>query len=523
MGGRYKSKEKADNTLMKIHTFEGKQNIDEGLLRSYKFAVAEELVSDLEGPNSTTGSKCSSYDSEKQYLGVRVKMPVRDILRNIRIAKGMDPKDAQDSCGKALKGAKKRVNTKGGRRCNKRKCPTMSLEELAIIVEVLEEDLRKTHPYTLSNKSDSTKYCPEPNEQPCDMPKPLQHTYPMRICQENKIQQQAPYYYMSEHNLSCSQGNENAAVPPLNSHDGYVSDESDNMISSPESYMSYSPSSDDQIPSPQHSVLTQRFSSYEQGQDKGSESQGKYRFSQQYIRHMAQDGISEDSFWTQLQREESLLTGVPDTEFLTTDSSGRTVLHIVTCQGERPLAYAIAKRMAALNSLDIKDLEGKTALHMAAQNNRHLIMADLIRLGACVNQKDQSGKTCLHVSAENGYVQVTEMLNNLMKEGIYVDVEAKDNSGLSVLQYAAMALDVTMQKLDTNLDPSQRILHTRCKEQLLETLKCLLEMGSYLPTLNNGCGDNEYEMGSFIQDMVSSSNLGELHDPDNVFVYTAAP
>ena len=46
-------------------------------------------------PLSTLGSRCSIYDGEKVYLGVRVKMPVRDLLRNIRLAQGVEPQDFQ--------------------------------------------------------------------------------------------------------------------------------------------------------------------------------------------------------------------------------------------------------------------------------------------------------------------------------------------------------------------------------------------------------------------------------------------
>lgn len=51
----------------------------------------------------------------------------------------------------------------------------------------------------------------------------------------------------------------------------------------------------------------------------------------------------------------------------------------------------------------------QTALHLAAQRNQHLIVADLISLGANVNARDQYGKTCLHLSAEFGYIRVLEV------------------------------------------------------------------------------------------------------------------
>lgn len=100
--------------------------------------------------------------------------------------------------------------------------------------------------------------------------------------------------------------------------------------------------------------------------------------------------------------------------------------------GKRALGYCIAKRMAALNSLDLRDSAGmvrdflsgfgltavdansqplrpQTALLYAATHNHHLMVADLIQLGADVNAKNKLGKSCLHLSAEKGYVRVLEV------------------------------------------------------------------------------------------------------------------
>lgn len=41
------------------------------------------------------GGKYLTYGGEKIYLGVRVKMPVKDLLRNIRLARGWNPEDFQ--------------------------------------------------------------------------------------------------------------------------------------------------------------------------------------------------------------------------------------------------------------------------------------------------------------------------------------------------------------------------------------------------------------------------------------------
>lgn len=51
----------------------------------------------------------------------------------------------------------------------------------------------------------------------------------------------------------------------------------------------------------------------------------------------------------------------------------------------------------------------QTALLYAAKNNHHLMVADLINLGANVNETNNSGKSCLHLSAEKGYFRVLEV------------------------------------------------------------------------------------------------------------------
>ncbi|XP_029570846.1 NF-kappa-B inhibitor zeta-like [Salmo trutta] len=112
----------------------------------------------------------------------------------------------------------------------------------------------------------------------------------------------------------------------------------------------------------------------------------------------------------------------------------------------------------------------KTVLHLAAQKNQHLMADDLIRHDACVNEKDRCGKTCLHLSGENGYIRVLEVMKNMMKEGIYVDVEDTNNYGLSVFQCAAVALNVTVRELERSVAPSQMRLHTLRKKQIMETL-----------------------------------------------------
>ncbi|XP_055369727.1 uncharacterized protein zgc:113279 isoform X4 [Betta splendens] len=317
--------------------------------------VAALTASDMGGRNA--GTRRSINVSEKVYLGVRVKMPVRDLLRNIRLAKGSDSQDLKDGYSKTAKGDKKRVKTCRAKGKHLRK----SLEELAIIVEVLEEDLR--------------------------------------TC-----------------SAECN------------------SEESGEIIPSPESYVSY--------------------------------STGKAKCHQ-------------------LQKEEDQLGDISDAVLLAADEHGKTALHKVSCFGKRALGYAIAKRMVALNGLDLKDADGMTALLYAAKHNHHLMVADLIHLGANVNETNNLGKSCLHLSAEKGYFRVLEVLKHLMTHGLYVDVEAADNSGMSVLQCASLSLKAIVRELENSKHPVHTPLYALHQEQMMETLECLLQMGSYRHTMGS--------------------------------------
>ncbi|XP_069577586.1 uncharacterized protein [Brachyistius frenatus] len=374
---------------------------------------------------SKKGSRCAMYGGEKVYLGVRVKMPVRDLLKNIRLSQGWEHHDLKQRCRKTGKGEIKRVKTRSRRQVVKAQHPTKSLEELAIIVEVLEEDLRT------GNTS---------------------HSLP-----QNLIFSEPP------------------VSPELSSTGaGHGSDEYDEMISSPESDMSYSPGTSEyrQAWSPQGFA-------YDGSGYVGEDGEG----GKEQLEPWNADGSA--FFWTQLQREESQLSEISDAVLLAPDERGRTALHKVACVGKRALGYAIGKRMAALNSLDLKDSEGMTALLYAAKHNHHLMVADLIRLGANVNETNSSGKSCLHLSAESGYIRVLEVLERAMMEGVYVDVEATDNCGMSVLQCASLALKFTVRQLECSRSPGPTRLHTLRREQMMDTLECLLQMGSYFHTMTS--------------------------------------
>ncbi|KAJ8397191.1 hypothetical protein AAFF_G00440250 [Aldrovandia affinis] len=400
--------------------------------------------------NRNTHQITKTSTGSKRYLGVRVKMPVRDMLRKIRVAKGLDPNIMQGKASRAS-GEKKRVTSSGDRRKRLNKQQT-SLEDLAIIVEVLEEDLKasKVHgPHLRPKEEDgvSPQYRPEWQRIPWTLDLP---------CPSQGNPTPPPQNYGCPSELSPTGSPESHTCPPPSPpygsilsdgyEGGYHSDETEERFGGPHP----------QAPcSPYRSEYRSASGSCELGQ--------------------YWNGMS--FFWFQLQREENLLRNISDKDLLASDSNGRILLHSVVCQGKRATVFGIAKRMAAMSQLDIKDAEGKTALHLAAQRNQHLMLADLLLLGANVNERDKFGKTCLHLSAENGYVRVVEVLKSYMNDGMYVNVEARDVNGLSALQCATQALNAMVRELEKNSRPSDVHFHTLRKEQLLDTLDCLLLMG----------------------------------------------
>ncbi|XP_077064894.1 uncharacterized protein LOC143716304 isoform X3 [Siphateles boraxobius] len=428
-----------------------------------------------------TGPKKHKSTSEKKYLGVRVKMPVRDILRNIRIAKGIDHKDLQKCLW--YKGDKKRVTTGGNRRHFLKKHQTKGLEELAIIVEVLEEDLKTCQSYRSPNKTHSASYSSE-----FWVEKASQQGLMNTRGQKNEMPQSPSYSVRSEtspvHSV-CS-----SYLSPT------YSQGTDVFFGNQEEYSSYESdkyryddlygvscsaanSCEYQVPSPQESFHA-------------SPNPEVWEVSPQKMNcppwpQSQQEECSDMTFFcTQMEREENLLKEIPDQELLAVDENGRILLHRVVEEGKRSLVYVIARRMMALKKLDIKDSEGKTPLHLAAQKNQHFMVADLVSLGANINAKDRYGKTCLHLSAENGYIRVLEVLKGLMRIGVYVNLEERDANGLSALQCAAVALNHTVRELELYESAGHLRLHTLRKEQMMETLECLLQMECFMHAPEHG-------------------------------------
>ncbi|NXW62485.1 IKBZ inhibitor, partial [Eurystomus gularis] len=410
-------------------------------------------------------SGLSSDPPQKRYMGVRVKMPVRELLRKIRLSKGLDPAHGKDtSCltihphlppspflllfqskhgfGQTLKG----------------------LEDLDILVEVLQEDLNKSQ-----LKEESLQPVPDGFWQgfSTDLQASPWGTggskqaagIPQERC--HSLTKLRSYCCFKDFN-SILRGEVEAS-----SHAGQKNTQESNSAGT----FSRTSEKESSWWIQDACTSTQRdFSRHHSQNTSPPLNPSRVSFTQQ--------DLSAISFFQfQLHREESFLRNIPVDKLLAPDENGNRLLHKAVAQGRRALTYALAQRFASLNKINEKDADERTALHIAAERNQHLMVSDLISLGANVNEQDSLGKTPLHLCAENGYLRVLEVLRNCKNNGVCVEVNLTDHHGLTPLHRAALAHTVLVmesQKMDVDSDMG-RFLRLR-KDQVLEGINCLLQM-----------------------------------------------
>ncbi|NXF12541.1 IKBZ inhibitor, partial [Smithornis capensis] len=414
-------------------------------------------------------SELSSDPPQKRYMGVRVKMPVRELLRKIRLSKGLDPahsKGEQDtsclislphlppspalllfqSVGQTLKG----------------------LEDLDILVEVLQEDLNQS----------------QLQEEPAH---PGPHAFGQGFSWD---------LHSSRWETAGSEENQASAKLHPGSCVGHPSPAPRAQGGHQSGHGSIPPGMSArtrdkegswwiQEPSSSQRDFTRNSSHFSPAggcpemllEAKAGSAHAEGRLKSAPVSFPQQDLSAISFFQFQLHREESLLRNIPADKLLAPDENGSRLLHKAVAQGRRALTYALAQRFASLQKIDEKDAEKRTALHLAAEKNQHLMVSDLISLGANVNEQDSSGKTPLHLCAQNGYLRVLEVLKNCKSNGVCVEVDLPDHYGFTPLHCAALAhtaLVTESQKTATDSDMG-RFLRLR-KDQILEGIHCLLQM-----------------------------------------------
>lgn len=186
---------------------------------------------------------------------------------------------------------------------------TKSLEELAIIVEVLEEDLKTCQSYRSSNKRLSSLYHSEYEEKFRGEDSP-QQDFTIKHDQESELPL-SPSYSVPSNNSPVYSSTSSYPSPVYNqAADGFFMNQAEYGMYDDQRYddrcgVSYSVADEHRVPSPQKSshVSSANFPSWHD---------------------LQQEDWRSTTFWAQTEREETFLNEISDQELLAEDDSGRT-------------------------------------------------------------------------------------------------------------------------------------------------------------------------------------------------------
>ncbi|XP_068612602.1 NF-kappa-B inhibitor zeta [Brachionichthys hirsutus] len=137
--------------------------------------------------------------------------------------------------------------------------------------------------------------------------------------------------------------------------------------------------------------------------------------------------------------------------------------------------------MARCGSLEMKEHNGQTALHLAAAADQHTIVRDLLLHGAQVDARDLWGRSPVHVCAEKGHLLSLQSIWKAMAPGRQpIDVDAFNYNGLTPLHAAVASHNAAVKELRLTgracLTATVELLQR--KRVSVECIKILLLMGA---------------------------------------------
>ncbi|XP_061082938.1 NF-kappa-B inhibitor zeta-like isoform X1 [Conger conger] len=201
-------------------------------------------------------------------------------------------------------------------------------------------------------------------------------------------------------------------------------------------------------------------------------------------------------FQWQIRQEEEKVARLMPAQLVAQDSDGDTLLHIAVAQGRRALSYVLARNMARLTMLDLKDHNGQSALQVSVAANQHLIVQDLIAQGAQINTIDCWGRTPLHVCAEKGHGLTMQAIHKALgATGQKVNIEAVNYDGITALHTAVLSHNAALKdSLDGSAAQTQALLQRR--KQLEECIRTLLLMGASCRSKDHKSGRTSLHMAA---------------------------
>lgn len=144
-----------------------------------------------------------------------------------------------------------------------------------------------------------------------------------------------------------------------------------------------------------------------------------------------------------------------------------------------------------MDTINAKDVDGKTALHKAARDNDAHRTKSLLSRGANVNAKDELNHTPLHLAAfTRGHIFSTISL--LLHHG--ADVNARDNFGKTPLHYlVTLSDDIQTIRLYLNFKPDVNIKDNHGDSPLLKAVVHGREIEIVQLLLNFGADVNSFK------------------------------
>ncbi|XP_078540082.1 uncharacterized protein LOC144825047 [Lissotriton helveticus] len=420
-------------------------------------------------PRHSDPTSCNSR-SPKKYVGVRVRMPVKEILKKIRIGTAQASGDKQDT---ALQGELNAVTKKGRvhpysakrHKHNKSRedfrVRKIVDEELDALYEILQKDL-KQKPHGAATPALNSCCKEEGGGTLNDLLDVVESCVDKHRCYTKHGSPPDSHAQPHGETPECLRAQAQQPGSPSftriqEAFSKYYSDDARVDI----------PDVDNHSPSSQcsggHYDPVQNCPALVTSPNLSSE----------------QDHCAFSVFQFQILQEELRLHTLPLEVLFALDENGNGLIHNAVINGRRALVFALARQLAAFNIIDMKDAMNKTALHLAAERNQHLMVRDLLSLGANGNEADHSGKTALHICAEHGYWGVLEIFRKSQDEGLHFQVDAIDHNGLTPLQYAVRGQYEAVKELQRNdltID-TQKLLLLK-KDRLSEAVNCLLSMGA---------------------------------------------
>ncbi|KAL7852696.1 hypothetical protein SRHO_G00184810 [Serrasalmus rhombeus] len=204
-------------------------------------------------------------------------------------------------------------------------------------------------------------------------------------------------------------------------------------------------------------------------------------------------------FQWQIQQEEEKLAGLTPVDLTSRDGDGDTFLHIAVAQGRRALSCVLAKKMADIGMLDLKEHNNQSAFQVSVAANQHLIAQDLLSLGAQLNTVDCWGRSPLHVCAEKGHTLTLQAIQKCaVNSGQKVNVEAVDYDGLTALHIAVLSHNAVVQELSRMGAPQspQTTALMQRRKLLGECINTLLLMGASYGTADRKSGRTALHMAA---------------------------